>query len=97
MKQIFKIFHMRDHFFCRGDNCQGFFPQFANRSVSVNADHHVIQGKNYYKTININNKTTTIRDPKTKDDIIDYKYLIYIIGDSVTAGYGLSYKNTYYI
>jgi len=26
----------------------------------------------------------------------DYHYLIYIIGDSVTAGYGLSYQNTYY-
>lgn len=98
MKQIFKIFLTFAIIFFVGEIIvRGFFPQFANRSVSVNADHHVIQGKkNYYKTITINNKTTTIRDPKTKDDIIDYKYLIYIIGDSVTAGYGLSYKNTYY-
>ena len=98
MKQVFKIFLTFAIIFFVGEIIvRGFFPQFANRSISVFEDHHVIQGKkNYYKTITINDKTTTIRDPKTKDDIIDYKYLIYIIGDSVTAGYGLSYKNTYY-
>ena len=98
MKQVFKIFLISVIIFLVGEIIvRGFFPQFANRSVSVNADHHIIQGKkNFYKKITIDNKTTTIRDPKTKDSVIDYQYLIYIIGDSVTAGFGLSYKNTYY-
>jgi len=52
--------------------------------------------KNFYKKITNGNETATVRDSKSKDGINDYQYLIYIIGDSVTAGYGLSYKNTYY-
>lgn len=72
-----------------------FFPEFSNRSVEVFENYSVINKKNnYYKNYS-NEIEIKVRDNKIEESKnIDNQ--IYLIGDSVTAGFGLSYQNTYY-
>lgn len=53
MKLVFKYFFKVIVIFLVGEIIvRGFFPQFANKSVSVGEDHTIIQGKkNFYKKI----------------------------------------------
>lgn len=95
-KIILKILYIFIFIFLCEILTRSFFPDFINREIISNNDHHIIQGKNnYYKNIVQGEKITKIRDSKI-DKLTDYKNLIYILGDSVTAGFGLSYQNTFY-
>jgi len=71
---------------------RAYFYQFKNRTI----EDGLVQNKyHFFKTVKSKKGETRIRDPKfIKDDNNDF--YVAIIGDSVTAGYGLAYNNTFY-
>jgi hypothetical protein len=75
---------------------RAYFNEFSNRIVKGYDNHGVVQNKyQFFKTIKSKNGETRIRDPKyIKNENSDF--YVAIIGDSVTAGYGLAYNNTFY-
>lgn len=75
---------------------RAYFNEFNNRIVEGYENHGVVQNKyQFFKTIKSKNGETRIRDPKyIKNENSDF--YVAIIGDSVTAGYGLAYNNTFY-
>ena len=73
-----------------------FFPNYSLRSVESYENLSIIQNKkNFFKDFSESAKVK-IRDSKIDNTDNKKDNLIYIIGDSVSAGYGLSYRNTFY-
>lgn len=73
-----------------------FFPNFSIRSVESYENLSIIRNKkNFFKDFS---ETTKVKIRDSKINNIDNKKdnFIYIIGDSVSAGFGLSYQNTFY-
>jgi hypothetical protein len=75
---------------------RAYFNEFSNRIVEGYENHGLVQNKyQFFKIIKSKNGETRIRDPKyIKNKNSDF--YVAIIGDSVTAGYGLAYNNTFY-
>ena len=75
---------------------RAYFNKFSNRIVEGYESHGRVQNKYmFFKTLKSQNGEIKIRDPKfIKNGNSDF--YVAIIGDSVTAGYGLSYNNTFY-
>ena len=72
------------------------FPNYSLRSVESYENLSIIQNKkNFFKDFSESTKVK-IRDSKIDNTDNKKDNLIYIIGDSVSAGYGLSYQNTFY-
>jgi hypothetical protein len=75
---------------------RAYFNEFSNRIVEGYENYGLVQNKyQFFKIIKSKNGETRIRDPKyIKNENSDF--YVAIIGDSVTAGYGLAYNNTFY-
>ncbi len=75
---------------------RAYFNKFSNRIVEGYENHGRVQNKYiFFKTLKSKKGEIKIRDPKfIKNGNSDLN--VFIIGDSVTAGYGLSYNNTFY-
>lgn len=75
---------------------RAYFNKFSNKIVEGYESYGLVQNKYmFFKTIKSKNGETRIRDPKyIKNENSDF--YVAIIGDSVTAGYGLAYNDTFY-
>jgi predicted MPP superfamily phosphohydrolase len=73
-----------------------YFSEFNNRVLEGYDQQGLVQNKyQFFKIIKSQKGETRIRDPKfIKNKNNDF--YVAIIGDSVTAGYGLAYNNTFY-
>jgi hypothetical protein len=73
-----------------------YFNKFSNKVLEGYEYHGLVQNKyQFFKIVKSQKGETRIRDPKfIKNENSDFH--VAIIGDSVTAGYGLAYNNTFY-
>ena len=97
MKTLLKIISFWIIIFCFCEILsRSFFPNFSSKSVESYENFSIINNKKNYYINYLDLKNLKIRDSKNDNILSDTGNLIYIIGDSISAGFGLSYENTYY-
>ncbi len=97
MKTLLKIISFWIIIFCFCEILsRSFFPNFSSKSVESYENFSIINNKKNFYINYLDSKNLKIRDSKNDNILSDSENLIYIIGDSISAGFGLSYENTYY-
>ena len=93
---LFSVIIFITFFFIIETFFRAYFTKFSNRIVEGHENYGLVQNKyHFFKTLKSKKGEIRIRDPKfIKNENSDF--YVSIIGDSVTAGYGLAYNNTFY-